>query len=165
MKNTSKLSALAVALLGFATAGSAVAGSDSGNMNLSLTVDPECLLQVNDYVENTTGITVSQEGTLSVGVICNSGTAYEIEVDQGQNFGAAQPDMRALSSGSDFIAYSLYQDSAGTTVWGEGSDSIVGEGVGNNWQTYQPRIEFLIAGAPTGIYTDDLVVTVNWADI
>lgn len=162
---TLKTPLLAAALFGLiGAAGSASAGSESDTMNITVNIDPGCILLVSDFVDTYDGTIDESTAPLSVAVMCNRGTAWELAIDQGQNFGALEPDMRALASGSDYISYELFQDTSLTTLWGSGPNAITGVGNGEyEWLT--PTAHFLLHAAPNGTYTDDLIVTLNWADI
>jgi spore coat protein U-like protein len=69
-----------------------------------------------------------------------------------------------MTSGGNTVGYSLYSDSARTTVWGEtiGVDTVAGSGTGlsANVDVYG-RVPAQITPAPA-TYTDTIVVTVTY---
>lgn len=149
-----------------ATAGSASAGSHSANLNLSMTVNPECNVQVADIAETVNGYTANASADIGVSLICNRGTAYELEVDNGQNFGmnANHAGLRALSNGTDYMAYQLWADNTRTTPWGSGANAITGIATGE-FEELETNVQFHVDLAPSGVYSDAPVVTVNWTDV
>lgn len=152
--------------LALAMAGVASAGSTSENMNLTLTVTPECLLSVSDTLAEAAGVASETQLDSSYMVMCNQGTAYNVEVDQGQHFGAATDyaTSAALTDGTNFVAYNLFQDSGLTTAWGTGANAVTGVGNGD-WQVIPFSWQILVNGAPNGTYTDTVAITVSWDDV
>lgn len=115
-------------------------------------------------------ITVPGGGISATGAIavqCNQGAPYTVYVGNGNNYTTT----RRMKSGTNYLAYALYQDSAHTIAWNAtnvgtvgGAGGVNGTGSGSN-QTL--TVYALIpAGtavpATTGTYTDTVVVTVNY---
>ena len=91
---------------------------------------------------------------------------YSIALSAG---GSGTPGMRRLRSGSGNLSYNLYTSSARTTVWGDGnagtmlaSDSFAlsGAQVTRNYPVYGRT--FARQNVPVGLYTDSIVVTLNF---
>ena len=103
------------------------------------------------------------DATSTVSVQCSLLTTYEIGLDAGVGSGATVTTRR-MTLGADTLDYTLYQDSARTTVWGNtvSSDTVAGTGTGlSDPYTVYGRIP---AGqiVNTGNYTDTVTVTVNF---
>jgi spore coat protein U-like protein len=70
-----------------------------------------------------------------------------------------------MTSGSDTLSYSLYQDAGRTTLWGDGSAgtsarSSTGTGTAQTFTVYG-RVPSN-ATAPVGSYTDTITVTATY---
>lgn len=118
---------------------------------------------------------VSATGTGIVEVTCTAGSAgVTIGLDLGAN---ASGSSRRLKSGSNYLAYELYQPSSsspnaactfpGTTVWGTTGGYLFTPS-GTPWSASSPQ-DFNVCGTvpggqnvPPGAYTDTVVTTVNF---
>jgi spore coat protein U-like protein len=107
--------------------------------------------------------TAATSGTATVSVTCTGGGTYTVGMDNGLHNVAAQ---RFLASGSNLLAYGLFQDPAHGTVWTNTGAGLV-LGTGN--AAVQP---LTIYGAiPTGLplvsgsgipYSDTVQVTLTY---
>lgn len=94
---------------------------------------------------------------------CTLGTPYDIGLGAGTGSGATVA-ARKMTAGTDTLIYSLYQDAARTTVWGEtiGTNTVSGAASAtfNNYTVYGR----MPAGqdSPTGAYSDTITVTVTY---
>lgn len=108
------------------------------------------------------------DATTNVNVTCTSGSAYNVGLDAGLGVGATVANrlMTRISGGSDTIAYTLYQDSGHTTVWGNtvASNTIAGSGSGSAQAlTVYGRIFSSNATTiPPASYSDTITVTVTY---
>jgi spore coat protein U-like protein len=104
---------------------------------------------------------VDRSSTLEVQ--CSRATPYIIALDQGTGPGATV-DARELINGSTAIIYSLYQDVAHSTVWGNtiGINTVAATGNGGS-QSYVIYGEIPPQDTPPpGTYTDTVRVTVAY---
>ena len=104
---------------------------------------------------------VDRSSTLDI--LCSRNAPYIIALDQGTGPGATA-DARELTNGSAAIIYSLYQDTAHSTVWGNtiGINTVAANGTGGS-QSYviYGEIPPQVTPAP-GTYTDTVRVTVAY---
>ena len=104
---------------------------------------------------------VDQTSTMQV--TCTNTTPYNIGLDAGTGAGATTA-ARKMTSGGATVSYSLYSDSAHSTVWGNtiGTDAVAGtgNGTGQNYTVYG-RVPPQTTPAP-GTYTDTITVTVTY---
>lgn len=103
----------------------AFAGSATASLSVAAKVKAICTissLPVNfgDYDSVGTNATTDLTGTGTVIVACTKGTAATIDLGNG---GYLSGGSRRMSSGGDFLNYSLYKDSTRTQVWGSGLSS------------------------------------------
>lgn len=111
--------------------------------------------------------TTNVEQVTLVSTVCSVGTAYTISFGPGNHPTTVGPTAhRQLASGSNLMQYDIYQDSARTTYWGDGSD-VVGNGLGGtgNGGTQQYPV-YSVLNVPTnaaiGSYSDTVVVTISF---
>lgn len=98
----------------------------------------------------------------AIQVTCTDATPYSIGLDAGTGSGATVAS-RKMTSGTAAVSYSLYSDSARTTVWGTtvGTDTVAATGNGTDQKyTVYGRVP-QTASAP-GTYTDTITVTVTY---
>ncbi len=99
----------------------------------------------------------------TIAVTCTNGTPYAIGMNAGSGTGASVAT-RILTSGSNTLGYSLYQDSGYSTVWGNtiGTNTETGTGTGLvQTITVYGSITALQA-VPAGSYTDSVTVTLTY---
>lgn len=107
--------------------------------------------------------TSPNDASTSVLVTCTTGTTYNVGLSNGGGSGASTAT-RKLTSGSNTLNYSLYQDSGRNTVWGSsvGSDTVSGVATGLPVShTIYGRISALQV-VPQGAYTDTITVTITY---
>jgi len=107
---------------------------------------------------------VQRDGSVTVSATCTLGTPYTLALDAGTGSGATVASRR-MTSGSDTLTYSLYQDAARTTLWGDGTAgtsvrSSTGTGLSQTFTVYG-RVPSS-ATAPVGSYTDTITVTATY---
>ena len=103
------------------------------------------------------------DATSTLAVLCTNTTDFDVGLDEGIGTGATVA-ARKLTSGSNTLDYSLYQDSARSSVWGEtvGTDTVSGTGTGATQNlTVYGRI-FALQSAVPGAYSDTVTVTVTF---
>jgi spore coat protein U-like protein len=101
--------------------------------------------------------------TSTIQVTCTNTTPYNVGLDAGTGSGATVAT-RKLTSGGATVNYSLYSDSAHSTVWGTtiGTDTVAAtaSGSGQNYTVYG-RVPPQTTPAP-GTYSDTITVTVTY---
>ncbi len=103
-------------------------------------------------------------GTSTITTTCTSGSVIKIGLNAGTGTGATVTN-RKMTSGSNTLLYTLYQDSARTVNWGNtpGTDTVnsTGTGAAQNFTVYGmiPANQT----APIGTYTDTITVTVTFS--
>lgn len=100
----------------------AFAGTATANLNISASVSAVCSISTSpvafgayDPVSANASTDLTASGTVTVA--CTKGASATIDLGNGGNLSAGS---RRMSSGSDFLNYSLYKDAARTQVWGSG---------------------------------------------
>ena len=147
-------------------AGPAIAATATDSIDVSATVTSNCIVAANPIafgdVDVTSGSNVDGSGTISV--TCTSGTAWAATADAGVGVGATL-GARKMTSGANLLDYSLYTDSAGGTLWGDGTTgsaiSDTGSGSAQS-KTFYGRVPSGQASLPSGAYADTVTVTVTY---
>jgi spore coat protein U-like protein len=156
-----------VAGLTFTATGAAHAASATGTMGVSMEITAYCEVKAggtisfspvgawwNAHVDSTNG---------TFDVQCTNGTAYQIGLDNGLN---ASGGVRRMNSGTEYLNYDLYTDSAGGTAWGNTVDtntkqSQIGDGDVQNHQVFGRVPSGQTAPTP-GTYTDTVTITITY---
>jgi spore coat protein U-like protein len=96
-------------------------------------------------------------------VTCTTGTAYNVGLDAGTGSGATVSS-RKMTSGTDLLNYTLYQDAARTTVWGETIGTNTVSATAGVLPTVHNIYGKVVNGqnVPTGSYADTITVTVTF---
>ncbi len=107
------------------------------------------------------------DNTGTVTVTCTQDAPVAITLGQGANAGGTSTDAspeRRLSDGTNFLTYSLFSDSARTTVWtNEATGDVETTGTGAaDAHTVYGRIDGGQNSAPAGAYSDTVVATVTF---
>lgn len=96
----------------------------------------------------------------TVGVTCTSSTSVTVSLDNGLYGGS--PTARKMVSGSNSITYGIYQDSGGTTAWGNSGNTVT-KTVGTtqvNITAY--GVVPIQTTPPLGSYADTVYVTISY---
>lgn len=153
----------AVALAGFAAP--AHAGTNSGNMALGASVQGQCSVSTMDLnfgLLDTQNVTqVDAEGTVTV--TCAYTTVFKIQIDFGDN---ALGEVRRIANGNgDFLTYEVYRNAARTQRWAlipvQSRNGVIVGGGSEDFEAYG-RLTGISPATPTGVYTDDLTVTITF---
>lgn len=164
-----KNSALVVGML-LVSASTGIAGTSTSNMNVSATVTTSCSISAGSLAfgsyDAVTGAAV--QGTAALSVACTKGATAQITLGQGSQAGTGSSDIAPLrrmkDSGTNYLSYSLFQDSARTTVWG--NTSVTGASYLSAGSAATTITVYGTIGAtqdvPAGSYTDSVVATVTF---
>ncbi|MEX3959916.1 spore coat U domain-containing protein [Trinickia sp. EG282A] len=159
----------AVAAACFSIAAGAFAGTTSTTFGVSATVNATCVINSASALsfgafDPTQG---AQASTSSISVNCTNTTPFNIGLDAGAGSGATVAS-RVMTSGSNTLSYSLYQDSGHSTVWGNtvGTDTVSATGAG--MASGNAITKTVFGYVPTqpntvpGSYADTVKVTVTY---
>lgn len=147
--------------------GPALAGSASTSMGVSASVATNCVFKNSPAIafgtyDTITGAQVDGSGTISIA--CTKGTVATIALDNGGNHANATGTQRAMKSGSNYLNYDIYQDSAFATFWGTSTNAEVEPAAPNaTTQTFTAYAKIPSAqDQPQGSYSDTVGVTVSF---
>lgn len=170
MKKTIRL-ALVAALAGLAAP--ALAATTTATFSVSAAVMNTCQIQnvtnlsFGNYVTVTGG---NLDSTASFDLRCNRGTAYTIGLSNGGHFGLATgyATARAMTDGTNFLAYQLFSDTNRTVAWGNtvGTDTVGGTAANSSANTMTiygrvPANQDVPGGTATGVTYNDATVTIT----
>jgi spore coat protein U-like protein len=138
--------------------------TDSTSFTVTATVLAGCNLTATDLDFGTVGVLSSNvDAASTVSVTCSNGTPYNVGLNAGTGAGATVAN-RKMTSGGNTVSYSLYTDSARTTVWGNtvGTDTVAGTGTGTSQAlTVYGRVPSQTTPPPS-TYSDTIIVTVTY---
>lgn len=155
----------AAAVLIALAARSVVAATTTTTFQVTATVLSSCNVSATDLAFGTYDplAAAPTDGNSTVTVQCTLLAPFSIGLNAGVGAGATVAT-RIMTAGGNTLAYSLYQDAARATVWGNtpGSDTVAGTGTGI-------AVPFTVYGripngqnAAPGSYADTITVTVNF---
>jgi spore coat protein U-like protein len=150
----------------------ALAATATSSMPVTADVTNSCTISAGSlafgsYDPIVTNAVTDLDGTATLTITCTSGAAATITISQGANPNTGSTDdvpLRRMLSGADFLSYTLYQDVAHTTVWG----NTTGTGLpytGTGVQTTNTTVYGVITQAqnvPAGTYSDTDTVTITF---
>jgi spore coat protein U-like protein len=148
-----------------AASGAAQAATATTSFQVQLTIQAQCLINSASTLNfGTQGvISANVDQTSTIQVQCTNSTPYNIGLDAGTGTGATVTT-RKLTGGGATVNYTLYSDSARTSVWGNtvGTNTVASTGTGASQSfTVYGRIPAQTTPAPT-TYTDTITVTVTY---
>lgn len=159
---------IATALLSGATIASA--STTTAQFNVSATVNPTCIINSASaltFAAYDPSTQSAQTTTSSISVNCTNTTPFNIGLNAGGGSGATVAS-RVMTSGTNTLNYSLYQDAGHTAVWGNtvGTDTVATTGLGMASgnaivKTVYGQIP-LQPNAVPGNYADTVTVTVSY---
>ncbi len=170
--NTRLLGVTAASALFLAASSATKAGTATSNLSVTATVSANCTISTapvafGAYDPIVANATSPLNGTGTVTVTCTNGSAATITLGQGTNAASGSTDAAPLrqmkDSSTHVLAYSLYQDTGRTTVWGNTAGTGVAEtgtGAVQNVTVYGA----VPAGqnVPAASYSDTVVATVTF---
>ncbi len=148
----------------------AFGGAKQQNMPVFSQVAVNCSFQSSPslnflgYDPNGVNSTLPLDQTALLQISCTRGATTTIGIDNGTHTGQASIGTRALADGTKYLGYDLYQDSGRITPWtntGAGLYNYVSPSSLPTTISIYGRI-FPSQNVPSGIYTDTLVVTINY---
>src|SRR5229473_6700171 len=147
------------------TTSAAYPASTTSTFQVQLTIQAQCLINSASTLNfGTQGVlSANVDQTSAIQVQCTNTTPYNIGLDAGTGAGATVTT-RKLTGGGVTINYSLYSDSARTSVWGNtiGTNTVASTGTGAAQSfTVYGRIPSQTTPAPA-TYTDTITVTVTY---
>lgn len=148
------------------TAGGAYAATATGQFNVTITIQSNCVVQsATDLAFGNAGvITANLDAQSTISVQCTNTTPYTVGINAGNGAGATLAARKMTGPAAATVTYSVYRDAARTLVWGTtvGTDTVAGTGNGNAQPiTVYGRVPPQAAPAAGG-YTDTLTVTVTY---
>jgi len=141
----------------------AAAATASSSFNVTATVVATCAVAATNVAFGSYS-TSQLDGTGSISLTCTSATPYSVSLDAGTGSGATVAARKMSGPSSQTLTYSLYQDAARSTLWGNtvGLDAAAGTGNGTaqSITVYGrvPAAQYPGAGA----YSDTITVTVTY---
>ncbi|AYZ66557.1 spore coat U domain-containing protein [Burkholderia multivorans] len=150
-------------------AAAASAGQASSTFGVSATVNATCLIDSASaltFPAFTPG-TGDQTAQSAITVRCTNGTNFNIGLNAGTTSGATVAN-RIMTSGSNQLNYTLYQDSSRSVVWGNTppTDTVNGTGAGMAMaQAITKTVYGKVPDQPNavpGSYADTVTVTVTF---
>jgi spore coat protein U-like protein len=99
----------------------------------------------------------------TVVVTCTNGTPYNVGLNAGIGTGATVASHK-LTSGSNLLNYTLYQDSGYSTVWGNtiGTNTVTGTGSGLTQTINVYGSITALQAVPAGSYADTVTVSLTY---
>lgn len=151
---------LAAALVGVKPASGA---TSTANLSVSVEVQPTCnvgngTLNFGTY-SPISGSLVDASTTFQL--TCTKGTSATIALGQGANYSSG----RRMSSGTEFLTYELYKESARTNVWGDSigtTVSVVASSSAAQTISVYGRVAASQTTVGVGTYTDSVLITVTF---
>lgn len=164
MKNALKLASISTLML-VAANDAAIALTATTGFTVSATVASSCAVTAQPlyFGAYDAAGTSNVDAYTSVTVLCTVGTTYNVGLNAGGGTGATVTT-RKLTSGSNTLNYTLYQDNNRSAVWGNtvGTNTVSGTYViGQQPLTVYGRIA---SGqiVPAGTYADTITVTITY---
>ena len=163
---------LLVAAVGLLVASPVGAVTGTANLAVTATVAANCSISTNAlafgaYDPVTANSSSPLDGTGSVVVTCTTGASTKVTLGQGSNADTGSTDplplRRMKDGGSNFLAYTLYQEAGHNNLWGNTAGSGVSH-TGNGTATSITVHGRIAAGqnVPTGSYSDTVVATITF---
>ncbi len=141
----------------------AAAATSVATMAVTATVLPFCMVTATPMSFGSYASTAILTTTATITATCTMGTTYNIGLNQGTGAGATVA-ARLMTNGGNTLTYSIYEQAADTTVWGNtiGTNTATGAGTGlpQVFTAYGeiPASQYVAPGS----YTDTVTVTLTY---
>ena len=169
---TKKIQLIFTALTFLAFASSSMfAGTATSNMSVTATVTANCTISAGSLAFGTYDPVVANastalNGSATLTVTCTNGAAATLTLGQGSNANTGSTDtapLRRMKTGTNFLSYSLYQDSGRSTTWGNTSATGVSyTGTGSVGSVTVFAAVAAAQNVPAGSYADTVVATITF---
>jgi len=169
------LNLLLAGFFGFSQLGrvEAQAGTATANLSVSIVITASCTINAATLTFPATAgtnlIATAVSASSTVSVTCTNGSPYSIAMDNGAN---ASGNQRRMISGSNFLNYGLFVDSAHTFPWSTATgnsscttsgDCFLGTGSGLAQSVNIYGLVPITAVAPSpGTYSDTVTMTITY---
>ena len=157
---------VALAVVSIATLRFAEAGTATGQIAVTLTLQAECkLTSTSDLAFGTTGVLQAAIlATSTINVQCTNTLPYNIALNAGTGVGATVASRKMTAGAGSTVSYELFRDSGHTQVWGDtiGTNTVAATGTGAiQAYTVYGRVPIQVTPA-AGNYTDTVQVTITY---
>ncbi|MTH44701.1 Csu type fimbrial protein [Intestinirhabdus alba] len=168
MIRTNKIAFVLCTFVLLANTEARAATTATANMDVTLTVEPSCLLSVDplNFGTHTIGDTGVASQTNAT-VTCTAGTPYILTSDNSHTYTLTNPSGTA---GSNTVPYTLYLDAAGTLPLaqqlpddtGVAASSTIGTGSAQPVPIYGRIADASMTGIGAGTYTDTVTLQLTY---
>jgi spore coat protein U-like protein len=173
LRRFSLASALLVAGSIVASVAPAIAATATSDITVSADVAADCTISTSalsfgSYYQISSHASSPLDATGTVTTTCTTGSGPKITLGQGSNPAGTSTDAAPLrrlnDGGTNYLSYSLYQDSGHTTVWGNTAGTAASPTADGTAQitTIYGRVAGAQAPVPAGTYTDTVTATVTF---
>ncbi|WP_439070495.1 spore coat U domain-containing protein (plasmid) [Serratia nevei] len=146
----------------------AQADTDTQSFKVKLTVTSTCDIHTTAATDVDFGSHTSTEGAVTadgaLSVNCTNGTAYQIGLDNGENYAGGSRNMKN-TSGSETVAYTLWKDAGRAQPWGNTLDNDTLAGTGSGVAQVIPvygKVELSTQNLKAASYEDKVTATVTY---
>jgi spore coat protein U-like protein len=151
----------------------AQAGTATASLSVSIVITASCTINAATLAfpatAGTSLVTAAVSASSTVSVTCTNGSPYAIGMDNGSNASGSQ---RRMISGSNYLSYNLYVDSAHNFPWSTAAsnsscttsgDCYLGTGIGSAQSINIYGVVPITAVAPPpGTYNDTVTMTITY---
>ncbi len=141
-------------------------------LTITLIVENDCAIAAPDLDFGVAPLAAAfSAATRTITIRCSAGQAYDVGMSDGAHFGAGSRRMR--SAAGDYLHYEIFQSPGSPVHWGSvgaerrGSDTAetnpgVYDGIATQGFTYRAIIDPAQPTPPAGIYSDSIVLDVEF---
>ena len=161
-------------LLGLCLAPAAQAATNTGNLDVSATIETACSVSASPMAFDIVLPGVNKDTEAIVTAVCTTGTTYTLDLGDGLNHittgGTGGQYRRQMASAANRLPYVVYIDgtrataidasAAGTLAFNNLLTSTVGNGLNQPVTIYGRVVGAESTAKPPGVYTDTVVLTV-----
>jgi spore coat protein U-like protein len=153
-----------------AVSGTASALTRTTTFGVSATVAANCTIGATNLAFGTYDASAARTGSSTLSVNCTQGAPYSLALSAGTTAGATHAQ-RLLANGTNTLQYNLYTTAALGSIWGDGTNGVLVNGVGAGMSS-GAAVAHTVFGqvpnstvnqdAPAGSYTDSITVTITY---